>query len=75
MLCKIPVVTIELASGFKEMAEKMSKKLCEYKIIMQRGQDCVAIGQTLEEVYQRVSALEEVSDFILEHELLGEELI
>ncbi|MFN2177093.1 MAG: class II aldolase/adducin family protein, partial [Anaerolineales bacterium] len=75
LLRKIPVVSVELASGSKEMAEKVSKKLCEYKIIMQRGHGCFAIGQTLEEAYHWVSALEEVSDIILEHELLGEELI
>ena len=36
---------------------------------------CFAIGQTLEEAYHWVSALEEVSDIILEHKLLGEEMI
>jgi L-fuculose-phosphate aldolase len=75
LLRKIPVVSVELASGSKEMDEKVSKKLREYKIIMQRGHGCFAIGQTLEEAYHWVSALEEVSDIILEHELLGEELI
>jgi L-fuculose-phosphate aldolase len=75
LLRKIPVVSVELASGSKEMDEKVSKKLREYKIIMQRGHGCFAIGQTLEEAYHWVSALEEVSDIILEHELFGEELI
>lgn len=42
---------------------------------MQRGHGCFAIGQTLEEAYNWVSALEEVSDIILEHKLLGEEMI
>ena len=42
---------------------------------MQRGHGCFAVGQTLEEAYAWVSALEEVSDIILEHKLLGEEMI
>ena len=42
---------------------------------MQRGHGCFAIGQTLEEAYHWVSTLEEVSDIILEHKLLGEPLI
>ena len=75
MLRKIPVVTVELASGSKEMATKVSEALRGYKIIMQRGHGCFSIGQTLEEAYHWVSALEEVSDIILEHELLGEPLI
>lgn len=51
LLRKIPVVSVELASGSKEMAEKVSEALREYKIIMQRGHGCFAIGQTLEEAY------------------------
>jgi len=69
------VVTVELASGSKEMATKVSEALQGYKVIMQRGHGCFAIGQTLEEAYAWVSALEEVSDIILEHKLLGEEMI
>ena len=75
LLRKIPVVTVELASGSKEMAEKVSEALRGYKIVMQRGHGCFAIGQTLEEAYHWVSALEEVSDIILEHKLMGEEMI
>jgi L-fuculose-phosphate aldolase len=75
LLRKIPVVSVELASGSKEMAEKVSDALREYKIVMQRGHGCFAIGQTLEEAYHWVSALEEVCDIILEHKLMGEELI
>lgn len=75
LLRKIPVVTVELASGSKEMAEKVSEALKGYKIIMQRGHGCFAIGQTLEEAYHWVSTLEEVCDIILEHKLLGEPLI
>ena len=75
LLRKIPVVTVELASGSSEMADKVSEALRGYKVIMQRGHGCFAIGQTLEEAYHWVSALEEVSDIILEHKLMGEEMI
>ncbi len=75
LLRKIPVVSVEMASGSKEMAETVSEALRGYKIIMQRGHGCFSTGQTLEEAYAWVSALEEVSDIILEHELLGEKLI
>ena len=75
LLRKIPVVSVEYASGSREMAETVAEELKGYKIIMQRGHGCFSIGQTLEEAYHWVSALEEVSDIILEHELLGEEMI
>ena len=74
-LRRIPVVSIELASGSKEMADTVSEALRGYKIIMQRGHGCFSVGQTLEEAYHWVSALEEVSDIILEHRLIGEEMI
>ncbi len=75
LLRKIPVVSVEMASGSTEMANKVSDALQGYKIIMQRGHGCFAIGQTLEEAYHWVSTLEEVSDIILEHKMLGEPLI
>jgi L-fuculose-phosphate aldolase len=75
LLHKIPVVSVELASGSVEMANAVSEALQGYKIIMQRGHGCFSIGQTLEEAYHWVSTLEEVSDIILEHKLLGEPLI
>jgi L-fuculose-phosphate aldolase len=75
LLHKIPVVSVELASGSVEMANAVSDALQGYKIIMQRGHGCFSIGQTLEEAYHWVSTLEEVSDIILEHKLLGEPLI
>jgi len=75
LLRNIPVVSVEMASGSKEMANAVSGALQGYKIIMQRGHGCFAIGQTLEEAYHWVSTLEEVSDIILEHKLLGEPLI
>jgi len=75
VLHKIPVVSVEMASGSPEMAEKISDALRSYKIVMQRGHGCFSIGQTLEEAYHWISALEEVSDIIFEHALLGEEFI
>lgn len=75
VLHKIPVVNVEMASGSPEMAEKISEALRSYKIVMQRGHGCFSIGQTLEEAYHWISALEEVSDIIFESELLGEEFI
>ena len=75
LLRRIPVVSVEMASGSTEMAKAVSEALRGYKIIMQRGHGCFAIGQTLEEAYHWVSTLEEVSDIILEHKLLGDPLI
>jgi L-fuculose-phosphate aldolase len=75
MLRKIPVVSVEFASGSREMAETVAEALQGYKIIMQRGHGCFSIGETLEDAYQWVSALEEVSDIILKHKLLDEPLI
>jgi len=75
LLRKIPVVSVEFASGSKEMATVVSDALRGYKIVMQRGHGCFAIGQTLEEAFHWVSALEEASDIILEAHLLGEERI
>jgi L-fuculose-phosphate aldolase len=75
LLRKIPVVSVEYASGSREMAETVAEALQGYKIIMQRGHGCFSIGETLEDAYQWVSALEEVSDIILDHKLLGEPLI
>jgi L-fuculose-phosphate aldolase len=75
LLRKIPVVSVEFASGSREMAETVAEALQGYKVIMQRGHGCFSIGETLEDAYQWVSALEEVSDIILTHKLLGEPLI
>lgn len=75
LLHKVPVVSVEMASGSKEMANAVSEALQGYKIIMQRGHGCFSVGQTLEEAYHWISALEEASDIILEQKLLGEPLI
>jgi len=75
LLRKIPVVSVEFASGSQEMADTVSEALRGYKIIMQRGHGCFATGQTLEEAYHWVSTLEEVCDIILEAHLMGESMI
>jgi L-fuculose-phosphate aldolase len=75
LLHKIPVLAAEFASGSQALADNVSEALHGYRIIMQRGHGCFAVGQTLEEAYHWVSTLEEASDIILEHRLLGEEMI
>jgi L-fuculose-phosphate aldolase len=75
LLPRIPVLAAEFASGSQALADKVSEALYGLKIVMQRGHGCFAIGQTLEEAYHWVSTLEEASDIILEHKLLGEEMI
>ncbi len=75
LLKKIPVVSVEYASGSMEMAETVAEALKGYKIIMQRGHGCFSIGETLEDAYHWVSALEEVCDIILKQKILGEPLI
>jgi len=75
LLHKIPIVAAEFASGSQELADNISEALHGYKIVMQRGHGCFAIGQTLEEAYHWVSILEEASDIIFEHKLMGEALI
>ncbi len=75
LLHKVPVVAAEFASGSQEMADLVADALREYKIIMLRGHGCFSTGQTLEEAFHWISALEEASDIILEAHLLGEERI
>ncbi len=75
LLRKVPVVSVELASGTQQMAQVVSEALREYKIIVQRGHGSFSIGQTLEEAYHWLSTLEEASDIILEHKLLNEPFI
>ncbi len=75
LLHKVPVVSSEYSSGSQEMADVISDALREYKIVMMRGHGCFSTGQTLEEAFHWVSALEEASDIILEAHLLGEERI
>jgi len=75
LLRKIPVVSVEYASGSRQMAETVAAALQGYKIIMQRGHGCFSIGETLEDAYQWVSTLEEVCDIILKHKIIDEPMI
>lgn len=75
LLHKIPVIEAEYASGSQDLADLVADTLKEYKIVMQRGHGCFSIGQTLEEAFHWISALEEASDIILEAHLLGEERV
>ncbi|MCB8962462.1 MAG: class II aldolase/adducin family protein [Ardenticatenales bacterium] len=61
LLRKIPVVSVEMASGSKEMAKKVSESPARLQDRdAARPRLFLAIGQTLEEAYHWVSALEEV---------------
>lgn len=73
LLHKVPVVAAEFASGSQDMADHVAEALRKYKIIMLRGHGCFSTGQTLEEAFHWISALEEASDIILETHLMGEE--
>ena len=75
VLHKVPVIATEFSSGSPEMAELISDMLRQYKIVMQRGPGAFSTGQTLDEAFQWISALEEASDIILENHLMGEERI
>lgn len=75
LLHKIPVIEAEYASGSQDLADLVADTLKEYKIVMQHGHGCFSIGQTLEEAFHWISALEEASDIILETHLLGEERV
>jgi len=75
LLHKVPVVAAEFASGSQDMANEVAEALRKYKIIMLRGHGCFSTGQTLEEAFHWISALEEASDIILETHLMGEQRI
>ncbi|HDQ72694.1 MAG TPA: aldolase [Chloroflexi bacterium] len=75
LLKKVPVVSVEMASGSPEMAATISEALKEYKVVMLRGHGSFAAGQTLDEAFQWTSALEECSQIILAAKLLDERFI
>ena len=75
LLKKVPVVTVEFASGSPEMANTVASALKEYKIIMLRGHGCFSTGQTLEEAFFWATVLEECSDIILEQKIINEPFI
>jgi L-fuculose-phosphate aldolase len=65
LLKKVPVISVEMASGSKQMAQAVAEALQEYKVIMLRGHGSFATGQTLDEAFQWTSALEECCQIIL----------
>ena len=75
LLKKVPVISVEMASGSKQMAEAVAKALQEYKVIMLRGHGSFATGQTLDEAFQWTSALEECCQIILIAKQIDEPLI
>ena len=75
LLKKIPVVSVEMASGSTQMAQTIAEALKEYKIVMLRGHGSFAIGQTLDEAFQWTSALEECCQIILAAKQIDEPFI
>jgi L-fuculose-phosphate aldolase len=75
LLKRIPVVSVEMASGSPEMAATIAEALKEHKIVMLRGHGSFAIGQTLDEAFLWTSTLEECCQIILAAKLLDEPLI
>lgn len=75
MLKKVPVVSVEMASGSKQMAQTVAEALKEYKIIMLRGHGSFATGQTLDEALSWTSTLEECCQIILTAKLIDEPFI
>jgi len=75
LLKKVPVVSVEFASGSRQMADTVAEALKSYKIVMMRGHGSFATGQTLDEAFQWTDALEEVCEIILYAKQLGEEFI
>jgi L-fuculose-phosphate aldolase len=75
LLKKIPVVTVEMASGSPQMAQTVAEVLQAYKIIMLRGHGSFATGQTLDEAFHWTSALEECCQIILAAKLIDEPMV
>jgi len=75
LLKKVPVVSVEFASGSRQMADTIAEALVSYKIVMMRGHGSFSTGQTLDEAFQWTDALEEVCEIILYSKQLGEEFI
>ncbi len=75
LLHRIPVLSAEYSSGSPQMAAIVSDALREYKLIMLRGHGVFAIGQTLDEALQWVSAFEMGCNIIYKVETLGSKLI
>jgi len=75
LLKRVPVVSVEMASGSPQMAECVAAALQEYKVVMLRGHGSFATGQTLDEAFQWTSALEECCQIILSAKLIDEPFI
>jgi|YNPBryBLVA2012_1023415.scaffolds.fasta_scaffold20928_2 L-fuculose-phosphate aldolase len=75
LLKKIPVVSVEFASGSPQMANTVAEALKSYKCVMLRGHGSFATGQTLDEAFQWTDAFEEVCEIIFYAKQLGEEMI
>lgn len=75
LLKKVPVISVEFASGSKQMAEAIAEALKSYKIVMLRGHGSFATGQTLDEAFQWTDALEEACEIIMYAKQLNEDMI
>ncbi|MBI4786430.1 MAG: aldolase [Chloroflexi bacterium] len=75
LLKKIPVVSEEVPSGTKEMADTLANALAAYKIVVLRGHGSFAIGQTLDEAFHWTSTLEEACEIALKAKLIDEPFI
>jgi len=75
LLKKVPVVSVEMASGSPQMAQTVAEALKEYKVIMLRGHGSFATGQTLDEAFQWTSALEECCQIIVAAKQIDEPLV
>ena len=75
LLKKVPVVSVEFASGTPQMANAVANALVSYKIVFLRGHGSFAIGQTLDEAFQWTDALEEAAEIIMYAREIGEEMI
>jgi L-fuculose-phosphate aldolase len=75
LLKKVPVVSVELASGSPQMAQTIAEALKEYKVVMLRGHGSFATGQTLDEAFHWTSTLEECCQIVLAAKLIDEPFI
>ena len=75
LLKKVPVIWDESASGSPEMANHLAESLSQYKIVMLRGRDSFAMGQTLDEAFHWSSTLEESYEIALKAKLINEPFI
>jgi len=75
LLKKVPVISVEFASGTRQMADALAEALKSYKIVFLRGHGSFATGQTLDEAFQWTDALEECSEIIFYAQQLNEKMI